>query len=106
MLILKIIILFSIPFLAIANPTTIVTASYNQARSILAHAGSQTAAKTHPAHGNVHLPVSYGISLIANARNEFRSTDRNIPPKQKKSDMSIPHFNALNSAENIMGIDY
>jgi hypothetical protein len=106
MLILNIIILFFIPFLAIANPTTISTTSYNQARSILANAGSQTATKTHPARGNVHLPVSYGISLLVNARDEFRSTDRNIPPKQKKSDMSILHFNALNSAENIMGIDY
>ncbi|MCA6091231.1 hypothetical protein LE181_03480 [Streptomyces sp. SCA3-4] len=89
----------------LANPKTIKPAAYNQARSILANAGSQTAAKSHPIHGKDDVPVSYGTSLLAAARDEFRQTDRNLPPKQKKSDMSIPHYNAIHSAAKTMGID-
>ncbi|WP_438289781.1 hypothetical protein [Streptomyces sp. HUAS TT7] len=88
-----------------ANPKTIKPAAYNQARSILANAGSQTAAKSHPVHGKDDVPVSYGTSLLAAARDEFRHTDRNLPAKQKKSDMSIPHYNAIHSAAKTMGID-
>ncbi|MFF4185030.1 hypothetical protein ACFYZ9_17700 [Streptomyces sp. NPDC001691] len=88
-----------------ANPKTIKPAAYNQARSILANAGSQTAAKSHPVHGKDDVPVSYGTSLLAAARDEFRHNDRNLPAKQKKSDMSIPHYNAVHSAANTMGID-
>ncbi|MFJ2780833.1 hypothetical protein [Kitasatospora sp. NPDC087315] len=87
------------------NPKTIKPAAYNQARSILANAGSQTAAKSHPVHGKDDVPVSYGTSLLAAARDEFRQTDRNLPAKDKKSDMSIPHYNAIHSAANTMGID-
>ncbi|MGW1864589.1 hypothetical protein ACWCPS_03390 [Streptomyces mauvecolor] len=89
----------------VANPKTIKPAAYNQARSILANAGSQTAAKSHPVHGKDDVPVSYGTSLLAAARDEFRHTDRNLPAKQKKSDMSIPHYNAIHSAAKTMGID-
>ncbi|MEV5283067.1 hypothetical protein [Streptomyces sp. NPDC051994] len=88
-----------------ANPKTIKAAAYNQARSILAKAGSQTAAKSHPVHGKDDVPVSYGTSLLAAARDEFRHADRNLPAKQKKSDMSIPHYNAIHSAAKTMGID-
>ncbi|WP_329461329.1 hypothetical protein [Streptomyces sp. NBC_01431] len=88
-----------------ANPKTIKAAAYNQARSILANAGSQTAAKSHPVHGKDDVPVSYGTSLLAAARDEFRHADRNLPAKQKKSDMSIPHYNAIHSAAKTMGID-
>ncbi|MEU1625603.1 hypothetical protein ABZ746_09800 [Streptomyces sp. NPDC020096] len=88
-----------------ANPKAIKPAAYNQARSILANAGSQTAAKSHPIHGKDDVPVGYGTSLLAAARDEFRQTDRGLPPKNKKSDMSIPHYNAIHSAAKVMGID-
>lgn len=87
------------------NPKTVKPAAYNQARSILANAGSQTAAKSHPVHGKDDVPVSYGTSLLAAARDEFRQTDRGLPPKEKKSDMSIPHYNAIHSTAKVMGID-
>lgn len=87
------------------NPKTIKPAAYNQARSILANAGSQTAAKSHPVHGKADVPVGYGTSLLAAARDEFRQTDRNLPPKDKKSDMSTPHYNAIHDAAKVMGID-
>lgn len=89
----------------VANPKTIKAAAYNQARSILAKAGSQTAAKSHPIHGKVDVPVGYGTSLLASARDEFRHNDRNLPAKDKKSDMSIPHYNAIHEAAKTMGID-
>ncbi|MGW7002695.1 hypothetical protein ACWGCW_07665 [Streptomyces sp. NPDC054933] len=88
-----------------ANPKAIKPAAYNQARSLLANAGSQTAAKSHPIHGKDDVPVGYGTSLLAAARDEFRQTDRGLPPKNKKSDMSIPHYNAIHSAAKVMGID-
>ncbi|MGW2251503.1 hypothetical protein ACWCXH_15030 [Kitasatospora sp. NPDC001660] len=87
------------------NPSTVKAAAYNQARSILAQAGSQTAAKSHPIHGKNDVPVSYGTSLLASARDEFRAADKHLPANQKKSDMSIPHYNAIHSAANTMGID-
>ncbi|MFI5780825.1 hypothetical protein [Nocardia sp. NPDC051570] len=89
----------------LSNPKTIKAAAYNQARSILARAGSQTAAKSHPVHGTADVPVGYGTSLLAAARDEFRQADRNLPPKDKKSDMSIPHYNAIHDAARVMGID-
>ncbi|MEV5240720.1 hypothetical protein AB0K89_16705 [Streptomyces cinnamoneus] len=89
----------------LANPNTIKPAAYNQARSILANAGSKTAAKSHPIHGKDDVPVSYGTSLLAAARDEFRQADRKLPAKDKKSDMSIPHYNAIHSAAKTMGID-
>ena len=49
--------------------------------------------------------MSYGTSLLAAARDEFRQMDRHLPPKGKKSDMSIPHYNAIHSAAQVMGID-
>lgn len=91
--------------LVVANPKTIKPAQYNQARSILANAGSQTAAKSHPVHGKDDVPVSYGTSLLAAARDEFRHNDQRLPAKDKKSDMSIPHYNAIHSAARVMGID-
>ncbi|MEU8511217.1 hypothetical protein AB0C76_06480 [Kitasatospora sp. NPDC048722] len=90
---------------ATRNPSTVKAAAYNQARSILANAGSQTAAKSHPVHGKPDVPVSYGTSLLASARDEFRAKDKNLPPKDKKSDMSIAHYNAIHSAATTMGID-
>ncbi|GAA4615252.1 hypothetical protein GCM10023195_67100 [Actinoallomurus liliacearum] len=88
-----------------ANPKTIKPAAYNQARSILANAGSQTAAKSHIIHGKDEVPVGYGTSLLAAARDEFRQTDAGLPAKDKRADMSIPHYNAIHSAANTMGID-
>ncbi|MBO0654200.1 hypothetical protein J1792_15900 [Streptomyces triculaminicus] len=89
----------------VPNPKSIKPAAYNQARSILAKAGSQTAAKSHPIHGKDDVPVGYGTSLLAAARDEFRNTDKKLPAKQKKSGMSIPHYNAIHSAAKVMGID-
>ncbi|GGU89964.1 hypothetical protein GCM10010211_65650 [Streptomyces albospinus] len=86
-----------------ANPNTIKAAAYNQARSILAKAGSDTAAKSHPVHGTGDVPVRYGTSLLAGSRDEFRSKDRNVP--KKKSGMSIPHYTAIHDAARTMGID-
>ncbi|MBF6047692.1 hypothetical protein GO001_21015 [Streptomyces sp. NRRL B-1677] len=80
-------------------------AAYNQARSTLADAGSRTAAKSHPIHGKTDVPVSYGTSLLAAARDEFRQADKKLPAKDKKSDMSIAHYNAVHSAAKTMGID-
>jgi hypothetical protein len=88
-----------------ANPKTIKPAAYNQARSILANAGSQAAAKSHPIHGKDDVPVGYGTSLLAAARDEFRQADRNVPAKDKKAGMSAPHYNAIHSAAQTMGID-
>nr|6TKT_A Chain A, Pre-phenomycin [Streptomyces roseoverticillatus] len=90
---------------AMANPKTIKAAAYNQARSTLADAGSRTAAKSHPIHGKTDVPVSYGTSLLAAARDEFRQADKKLPAKDKKSDMSIAHYNAVHSAAKTMGID-
>ncbi|MFD8751488.1 hypothetical protein ACFV0O_11000 [Kitasatospora sp. NPDC059577] len=89
----------------VRNPKTVKADAYNQARSILANAGSQTAAKSHPIHGKNDVPVSYGTSLLASARDEFRAADKNLPAGQKKSDMSIPHYNAIHNAAKVMGID-
>ncbi|MEV7599461.1 hypothetical protein AB0O91_18990 [Kitasatospora sp. NPDC089797] len=89
----------------VRNPKTVKAADYNQARSTLANAGSKTAAKSHPVHGTNDVPVSYGTSLLAAARDEFRAADKNLPPKDKKSDMSIAHYNAIHSAAKTMGID-
>lgn len=88
-----------------ANPKTIKPAAYNQARSILADAGSKTAAKSHVIHGKDDVPVGYGTSLLAAARDEFRAGDKNLPAKEKKADMSIAHYNAIHSAAKTMGID-
>ncbi|MFJ7908859.1 hypothetical protein [Kitasatospora sp. NPDC096204] len=87
------------------NPKTIKVADYNQARSTLINAGSKTAAKSHPAHGTKDVPVSHGTGLLAEARDKFRAADRNLPAGQKRSDMSIPHYNAVHSAARTMGID-
>ncbi|OKI01828.1 hypothetical protein DR950_20310 [Kitasatospora xanthocidica] len=80
-------------------------ADYNQARGTLINAGSKTAAKSHPAHGTKDVPVSHGVSLLAEARDEFRAADKNLPASQKRSDMSIPHYNAIHNAANTMHID-
>ncbi|MET8542345.1 hypothetical protein ABZW03_17055 [Kitasatospora sp. NPDC004799] len=87
------------------NPKTIKVADYNRARTTLINAGSRTASKSHPAHGTKDVPVSHGTGLLAEARDEFRAADRNLPAGQKKSDMSIPHDNAVHSAADTMGID-
>ncbi|MFE7594552.1 hypothetical protein ACFU6K_34620 [Kitasatospora sp. NPDC057512] len=87
------------------NPKTIKVAAYNQARGTLINAGSKTAAKSHPAHGTKDVPVSHGTSLLAEARDEFRAADKKLPASQKRSDMSIPHYNAIHNAATTMGID-
>jgi hypothetical protein len=85
-----------------ADPSRISAGAYNQARSILAHAGSQTAAKSHPAHGTTSVPVRYGTSLLACSRDEFRHNDKNAPRKQ--SGMTPYHYIAIHDAARTMGI--
>ncbi|MFF4738182.1 hypothetical protein ACFY2W_20200 [Streptomyces sp. NPDC001262] len=86
-----------------ANPTRIKAAAYNQARSILAKAGSDTAAKSHPVHGTGDVPVGYGTSLLACSRDEFRAKDKNAPIK--RSGMTPYHYVAIHDAARTMGID-
>ncbi|MFF4156503.1 hypothetical protein [Streptomyces sp. NPDC001678] len=86
----------------IANPTRIKAAAYNQARSILAKAGSDTAAKSHPVHGTGDVPVGYGTNLLACARDEFRAKDKDVPVK--RSGMSTYHYVAVHDAAATMGI--
>lgn len=57
-------------------------AEYNQARSILAKAGSMYAAKSHVVHGKSSVPARYGAQLLACVRDEFRHDDKNLPLKQ------------------------
>ncbi|MBT2387565.1 hypothetical protein [Streptomyces sp. ISL-11] len=90
---------------ATPNPNTVKAAAFNQARSILAGAGAASAAKTHPVHGKSDVPVGYGTSLLAEARDEFRHDDRNLPADKKKSDMSKTHYDAIHKAAGVMGID-
>ncbi|MFJ8313000.1 MULTISPECIES: hypothetical protein [unclassified Streptomyces] len=85
-----------------ANPSQISAGAYNQARSILAHAGSQTAAKSHPVHGTGSVPVRYGTSLLACSRDEFRHDDITAPIKQ--SGMTPYHWLAIHDAARTMGI--
>ncbi|MEU8584591.1 hypothetical protein [Streptomyces abikoensis] len=89
----------------LANPKTVKAADYNEARTTLIQAGSRTAASSHPVHGKADVPVSYGTKLLAEARDEFRQADKKLPPKDKKSDMSIDHYNAIHKAAKKMGID-
>jgi hypothetical protein len=85
-----------------ANPTTISAAHYNQARSILAHAGSMNAAKSHLAHGVRNVPVRYGTQLLACSRDEFRHKDRDAP--LRRSGMTPYHWLAIHDAAQAMGI--
>ncbi|WP_157430024.1 hypothetical protein [Actinomadura oligospora] len=85
-----------------ANPSQISAAAYNHARSILASVGSYSAAKSHPIHGHRSVPVGYGTSLLACARDEFRSDDRAAPVK--KSGMAPYHWQAIHDAARRMGI--
>ncbi|AZQ75905.1 hypothetical protein EKH77_31105 [Streptomyces luteoverticillatus] len=78
-------------------------AAYNQARSILAKAGSDTAAKSHPVHGTGDVPVGYGTNLLACSRDEFRAKDKNAPIK--RSGMTPYHYVAIHDAARTMGID-
>ncbi|MFF4223529.1 hypothetical protein ACFYZH_11810 [Streptomyces abikoensis] len=87
----------------LANPTRIKAAAYNQARSILAKAGSDTAAKSHPVHGTGDVPVGYGTNLLACSRDEFRAKDKNAPIK--RSGMTPYHYVAVHDAARTMGID-
>lgn len=86
-----------------ANPTRIKAAAYNQARSILARAGSETAAKSHPVHGTGDVPVGYGTSLLGCSRDEFRAKDKNA--RVKRSGMTPYHYLAIHDAARTMGID-
>ncbi|WP_399095703.1 hypothetical protein ACGH2B_27965 [Streptomyces sp. BBFR2] len=88
---------------AASNPTTISAAHYNQARNILAHAGSMNAAKSHLAHGVRNVPVRYGTQLLACSRDEFRHKDRDAP--LKRSGMTPYHWLAIHDAAKSMGIN-
>ncbi|MFD7586607.1 hypothetical protein ACFV84_14455 [Kitasatospora sp. NPDC059811] len=89
----------------LSNPKTVKADDFNKARDILIKAGSKTAEKTHPSHGVKDVPVSYGTSLLAEARDEFRAADKNLPEKDKQSGMSHAHYKAVHDAAKKMGID-
>ena len=77
---------------------------YNQARNILAAAGSDTASKSHPKHTQgAGSPESHGRSLLAEARDEFRGTDSG--QANLSSGMTQAHYQAIHQAAGAMGID-
>jgi hypothetical protein len=77
--------------------------SYNAARSTLALAGSQTAAKSHPKHNTSGgSPDSQGQELLREARDEFRKDDAKHP--NLKSGMTQAHYDAIHKAAEEMGI--
>lgn len=53
-------------------PRQIRGAQYNQARSILAQAGSDSARKSHPKHNGSGFPVGHGTSLLRGAKEDFK----------------------------------
>ncbi|MER0481903.1 hypothetical protein ABR737_26820 [Streptomyces sp. Edi2] len=85
-----------------ANPKQINAGAYNRARSILAHAGSVLAAKSHPIHGTSSVAAHYGTHLLAESRDEFRGLDASAPIKH--SGMSTFHWGAIHDAARAMGI--
>ncbi|RXS86961.1 hypothetical protein EST92_04290 [Streptomyces sp. TM32] len=87
---------------ASANPKQINTSAYNRARSLLAHAGSMMAAKSHPIHGVSSVAVHYGTDILAESRDEFRALDASAPIK--RSGMSMAHWDAIRRAAEAMGI--
>ncbi|MGW6412785.1 hypothetical protein ACWF95_37375 [Streptomyces vinaceus] len=89
---------------ALKNPPRVKNAAYNQARSILALAGSKTAGASHVVHGTDDSPASYGVSILTEARDEFRAADSGLPDAQKNSGMSIAHYDAIHQAADAMGI--
>jgi hypothetical protein len=78
---------------------------YNAARSILANAGSQSAAKSHPKHAaDGDARDDHGKSLLREARDEFRETDKDHPERDKKSRMTQPHYDAIHEAAETMNL--
>jgi len=77
--------------------------NYNAARTILINAGSKTANASHIKHtGGSGSPDGHGISLLQEARDEFRATDAG--QANLKSGMTQAHYNAIHAAANQMGI--
>ncbi|WP_079145854.1 hypothetical protein [Streptomyces lydicus] len=89
---------------ASANPKQINAGAYNRARSILAHAGSYWAAKSHPIHGTSSVAVHYGTDLLAESRDEFRALDASAPVK--RAGMAMWHWDAIRRAAEAMGITH
>lgn len=76
---------------------------YNQARAILINAGSNTANASHPKHtGGAGSPDNHGQSLLREARDEFRNSDRGQPAL--RSEMTQAHYDAIHAAAAEMGI--
>ncbi|WP_220377952.1 hypothetical protein [Streptomyces inhibens] len=46
------------------------------------------------------------MSLLREARDEFRQSDLGLPDEQKKSGMSEPHYAAVHKAADEMGINH
>jgi hypothetical protein len=76
---------------------------YNTARNILVQAGSDSASKSHPKHNTDSVPDTHGKDLLAEARDEFRSTDAG--GDDLRSEMSQDHYTAIHKAADEMGID-
>jgi hypothetical protein len=77
-------------------------AKYNKARDILGTAGSMSAKKSHKKHDTDSVPDDHGKSLLREARDEFRKTDKGKPGL--KSDMLPAHYDAIHKAATEMGI--
>lgn len=76
---------------------------YNTARSILASAGSDTAAKSHQKHtGGSGSPDGHGQQLLREARDEFR--DQDVGGKNLRGGMTEAHYDAIHKAATTMGI--
>lgn len=80
----------------------IKVANYNTARNTLIQAGSKTAEKSHPAHGDKDVPDGHGKELLREARDEFRETDKGN--QNLKSEMTQGHYDAVHKAATVMGI--
>lgn len=77
--------------------------SYNRARTLLVNAGSASASKSHVKHGKPDdCPAEHGVSLLREARDEFRGTDAG--QENLRSEMTGAHYQAIHSAANEMGI--
>ena len=76
---------------------------YNAARKKLIDSGSASAGASHPKHTNGGSPDGHGVSLLQEARDEFRNTDAG--QEGLKSGVTIAHYTAIHWAANKMSID-
>ncbi|MFH1374409.1 MAG: hypothetical protein ABII79_11495 [bacterium] len=80
-------------------------ADYNQARGILARAGSMTARNSHEKHtqGN-GSPIGHGQALLREARDEFLRMDNGSANLRQGTGMTVAHYNAIHDAARVMAV--